>query len=73
MPKRAVLLAMHNVSELKSFGNNVQIRSSLKFLLIRHFTFITQIVCEPKRKQNNHMVFICNTCKNNPEIKTKLT
>lgn len=71
MPKRDVhvLLAMHNVSELKSLVNNVQIRSSLKFLFIRHFTFITQILCEPKP----YGLYIISCNKNIPEIKTKLT
>ena len=30
---QGVLLAIHNLSELKSLANNAKIRSSLKFLL----------------------------------------
>ena len=36
-----VMLAIHNSSELKRLTNNAKIRSSLKFLLIRYFTWIT--------------------------------
>ena len=47
MPKQDVLLAINNFSALKSLANNVKIRSSLKFLLVRYAFFL------------NH----CNTCK----------
>ena len=41
MSKGYVLLAIHNFSMLKRLINNAKIRSSLKFLLIRYFTWIT--------------------------------
>ena len=34
MSKRDVLLAIYNISKLKSLANNAKIRSSLKFLLL---------------------------------------
>ena len=35
MSKQDVMLAIHNLSNLKSLANNAKIRFSLKFLLIR--------------------------------------
>ena len=43
--KRNVLLAIHNFSELKSLANDVKIRSSLKFLLVRYiFVYLSQLL-----------------------------
>ena len=40
MSKDNVLLAMHNLSELKSLANNAKIRSSLKILLNYYLTIV---------------------------------
>ena len=65
MFKRDVLLAIHNLRELKSIANNAKIRSSLKFLLIRYFIlpkfvvyWINWIYTKYTSKEMNYFFFL---------------
>ena len=52
MSKRDVMLATHNLSELKSLANNAKIKSLLKFLLIRYLDYTVLA---------DSLLFVCDT------------
>ena len=58
MSKRDLLLAILNFSQLKSISNNAKIRSSLKFLLVRQYSYSKQNILKYLHWISNSMSFL---------------